>query len=317
MRKVCPTAQALSSTIPYPLKHVVYSPPLRSRPSDWGCKMTICIAATIRNKWIVTASDQKVSMLGMVSGDALMDKIDPIHKSWCAMVSGDDITLASPIWDRARKKLGFETGHKTDPPEKTLEEIREAMICAYQEERESQVADRFLKPHNLSHADFLKGRKLLGDYVFSDIWNKIDHFDMDRLTFLVAGFDQFKQAHIFTVENPGAYRSYDPIGFWAIGSGAFLAQASFFLSDVRNTSPSFEVLCYEVCAAKFTAEGEGNVGKGTGVIVYEVGKPPEVYDDDGISAIRRLWESGGKPQRHHLTEDTIRKLPRHPVASRR
>jgi hypothetical protein len=252
----------------------------------------------------------------MFSGDLLMEKIDPIHKSWCAMVSGDDITLAIPIWDCARKKLGFETGHETDPPEKTLEEIRDAVTGAYQEERGIQVADRFLKPHDLNHADFINSRELLGDYVFSDVWGKIDRFDMDRITLLVAGFDKFKRSHIFTVENPGVYRNYDPIGFWAIGGGSYLALTSLFLSEMRKTPASFEVLVYEVCAAKFTAEAEGNVGKGTSLIGYEPGQPPQYYDDESIEQIRQLWESSGKPKRHHLTEEVIGKLQSHPVASR-
>lgn len=317
MDKVCPTAQALSSTISYPLKHerMVYSPPLISRPSDWGCKVTVCIAAKMREEWIVTVSDQKVSMMGMFSGDVPMEKIDPIHKSSCAMVSGDDITLALPIWDRARKKLGFETGHQTQPPEKTLEEVRDAMISAYQEEREVQISDRFLKPHNLTHAEFLKSRKLLGDYVFSDVWSRIERFDMDRITFLVAGFDQFKKSHLFTVENPGAYKNYDAIQFWAIGSGSYLALASLFLSD-RSGPPSFEELIYDVCAAKFTAENEGAVGRHTSLIVFQNGHSPEYYDEAGIEYIRQLWESSGKPKRHCLTVNSIRGLQKFPMASR-
>lgn len=314
MDKVCQTAQALSSTISYPLKHMVYLPP--SRPSDWGAKVTVCIGATFLDKWLVTASDQKLSMPGMFSGDLLMAKIDPIHPNWCAMVSGDDITLAIPIWDRARKKLGFETGRETEPPGKTLEELRDAVTAAYQEERERQIADRFLKPHNLTHDEFVKSRKLLGDYVFSNVWGEVDRFDLERITFLVAGFDKFKRGHVFTIENPGVYKNYDPTGFWAIGSGQYLALASLFLSDMRTTPPSFETLIYEVCAAKFLAEAEGNVGKGTSLIVYEVGKPPEYYDEEGVKQIRQLWESSAKPKRHHLTEETIRNLKKYSVKSR-
>src|ERR1022692_4908149 len=82
--------------------------------------------------------------------------------------------------------------------------------------------------------------------------------------FLLAGFDHDGDGHILTVENPGIVKNHDPVGFWAIGSGALSALGILFFHSMRGELPLPEVL-YHICEAKFMAESAIGVGKQTNV----------------------------------------------------
>ncbi|MGH9773780.1 MAG: hypothetical protein ACRD50_02405 [Candidatus Acidiferrales bacterium] len=274
--------------------------------------MTVCIAATVLDEWIIAISDRKVAVDGM-SADCTITKVDPIHQSWCAMVSADDITSAVPIWDRVRQKLGFHYQRKEYPPEKTLEEVKDAFVEAYHEERDEAVANAILRPHAITHEMlFTSGRKLLGSPIFSDMWGRVERFDLG-CSFIVAGFDKFKRSHVFTISHPGVYKNFDSIGFWAIGSGSYQALTSMFLIDEKHR-PTYEGLLYEVCAAKFTAETDPHVGKFTTLLVYQSGKDcPEFYGDKEIESIKKQWEENGRPKRPPSVEEAIKLLKRFPI----
>lgn len=277
--------------------------------------MTVCIAATVLRKWIVTISDRKVSVPGFFTADPAMEKIDPVHPSWTAMVSAEDITDAMPIWDRVRKKLGLEGGKPNPPPpEKTLAEVETAFIQAFQEERKLRITNQFFATYELTPERFLSdGKRLLGLSLFTDLWNQIAQFRIG-CDFLVAGFDSAQGAHVFTVEDPGICKSYDSLGFWAIGSGQQQALSSIFFSfkDV-DSNPTFESIMYDLCAAKFMAETTGGVGESTNVLVHCFKELPKFYDDAAMSVLRQAWEKEGRPRRPRGIVETIKTLPLHPA----
>jgi len=94
--------------------------------------MTICIGAAILENTVVTISDRQAS-LGDFASDEVMEKVDFIHRHWTAMVSGDDISLASPIWRRMRTHLGYIENRNEQVGEKTLDEVVNACLSAYAE----------------------------------------------------------------------------------------------------------------------------------------------------------------------------------------
>jgi len=287
-------------------------PKRRLRPSDWvNGRMTVCIAATVLQEYVVTISDRKVSMPGFFSADHVMDKIDPVHPSWAAMVSAEDVTDAIPIWDKVRKKLGFEAGLKGPrPPEKKVDEVSSAFISAFQEERKERITNQFFATYGWTPEKFLaEGRKVLGLSLFTDLWNKVHQFRIG-CDFLVAGFDANKEAHIFTAEDPGICKSYGSLGFWAIGSGQQQALASIFFSfkDV-NTNPVFESILYDLCAAKFMAESAEGVGEATNILVHRFGERPKFMPDAGVKAMRDAWEKHGRPRTPEGIAEIVKKNP--------
>jgi hypothetical protein len=274
--------------------------------------MTVCIGGLLLSKHIVTIYDRKISLPNF-SADLLMEKADPIHPNWVAMVAGADVTAAVPIWDRVRKKLGFEvapSGQK--PEEKTLDEVVRAFVASFQEFRKQEIEDRFLTQHNLTVERFInEGKKLLGVSLFTNVWNQTTSFEV-KCNFLVAGFDKHKGAHLFTIDDPGIYANYDSPGFWAIGTGQEQALSSLFATET-GTDPTFEALMYDLCAAKFMAESADGVGKATNVLVHEFGQHPKFYDDAAIAKLREIWEKEGKPRRPAKAEELVKSLPLHPM----
>jgi hypothetical protein len=285
-----------------------YKPSKTARPSDWGHGVTICIAGSIERKTIITVSDLKIS-LGDFASDLAAEKMDFIHPHWTAMVSGDDITIAVPMWRRMREKLGYIEGQKTEVGEKNVSEVVGACVSAYREHRREIISAMFYAPHGLSEGQFLsEGKKLLGLSLFTEVWNKVDQFKLG-CSFLVSGFDKDKQAHIFEVDDPGIYKDYGTIGFWAIGSGQNEALSSIFftLANISHFPQSQEGMLYDLCAAKFMAESNPYVGKATNLVVRRFGERPEWYGHKSTEAIRKLWKHG-RPQRPKRTEGVIKSL---------
>src|SRR6266566_6040599 len=98
MRRVCTTAQALSSIISYPLKHVI-----PCKPSDWGLGMTVCIASLCGGEdCIIALSDRMLSMPAM-SLDDLTAKFRAIGSRWMAMYAGNDVSPVVPIMKAVRE----------------------------------------------------------------------------------------------------------------------------------------------------------------------------------------------------------------------
>jgi hypothetical protein len=283
-------------------------PSKTARPADWGHDVTICIAGAVLDKFIVNISDRKIG-LGDFASDQAAEKMDFIHRHWTAMIAGDDITSAVPIWRRMREKLGYVDGHVEAPSEKTAPEMINACVAAYREQRKEEIAAQFYLPHGLTEERFLSdGKRLLGLSLFTDLWNNIHQFKL-QCTFLISGFDKDKQAHVFVIDDPGNCADYGTLGFWAIGSGSNEALSSIFftLSNLEDFPQTLDGMIYDLCAAKFMAESNPHVGKPTNVVLRQFGQQPEFYPDKSIEAIRRLWKQG-RPRRPKRTEETMKSL---------
>ena len=276
--------------------------------------MTVCIAARVLGTHIVTICDRKVTMSAAgFSADHVMEKADPVHPSWIAMVSGEDVTPAEPIWDGVRERLGF-TFSKKRPEEKSLREVSKAFEDSFREFRRAQIIGLYLEDYKLTPESFLeRGKKLLGLSLFTETWNKINQFTV-KCGFLVAGFDRDGEPHIFGIEDPGICTSYDSLGFWATGTGQPQALSSiFFAFKYIDPSPSFEGLMYDLCAAKFMAESAEGVGEATNVLVMEFQKEPSFYSDESIQNVRAMWDSKGRPRRPKDVESRMSMLPLIPL----
>jgi hypothetical protein len=275
--------------------------------------MTICIAAAILHRTIVTISDRKIS-LGDFASDEVAEKIDFIHRHWAAMVSADDISLASPVWKRMRENLGYTDSRTEQVGEKTLSDVVDACVSAYGDYRKELVTAQFYKSHGLTEERFIsEGRKLLGLSLFTETWNKVEQFKTG-FSFLVSGFDREGQAHLFVVDDPGVLRDFGPTNFWAIGSGQPEALSSIFftLAHLQDFPQTLNGMIYDLCAAKFMAEANSFVGNSTNVIIRRFQEAPEYYPDESIAAMRQLWEQG-RPRRPQNTDGIVDSLRKHRI----
>src|SRR5258708_22620687 len=129
MSKYCQTAQALSRTISYPIKHVIHS-------LLWRRKMTVCIAVGCdcdregRNPKIILMSDMLLS-LGYTSME-MAYKSRQLTDDWGAMMAGDDISHALEIIDNARAAL-----RKKDKPNPGT--VLDTFVGVYQLIRKAQL----------------------------------------------------------------------------------------------------------------------------------------------------------------------------------
>lgn len=257
--------------------------------------MTICIAAAIHHDNIVTISDRKISV-GDFASDEAAEKMDFIHRHWTAMISADDVTLATPVWKRMRENLGYTDNHTEEVPEKTLTEVVGACESAYREHRKGMIHAEFYAPHGFTEERFLsEGRRLLGTSLFTETWNKVDQFKLE-CSFLVSGFDRDKQAHIFVVREPGILQDLGMLNFWAIGSGQNEALSSIFftLAHIKDFPQTLDSMIYDLCAAKFMAESNPYVGKPTSVMIRRFGEMPE-YLTEGKKLRLKIQIANPKP----------------------
>jgi 20S proteasome alpha/beta subunit len=113
--------------------------------------------------------------------------------------------------------------------------------------------------------------------------------------FLLAGFDENKAPHLFTIAGSDGIRYCDGQSFCSIGSGQHLAE-SFLCSYPYRRGLTMEEAIYSVLVAKFTAERADGVGRDTFATVL---RPSQMYLETGlpfieshlIEWIRECWES--------------------------
>jgi 20S proteasome alpha/beta subunit len=260
-------------------------------PADWGCGVTICIAATCnwdgKSEAIVTASDHMVSM-GHFSADNVCAKIEPIHPQWEVMFAADDMTDAEPIINGVRLKISKILG-----PRMGLKQVMSAFSGVYKQYLKDETERQFLSPFGITVREFMSKR--FGPERFPDILNKIKaaHIECE---FLVCGFGAQGEPHIFTMSGIGKVNVYDRLGFWAIGSGQQSALSSLFFHRYnRNLGPLPAV--YHVCEAKFMSETAVGVGKvPTFVSLHYQGNKRAYVLEHSVDSIRGFWKKEGCPR---------------------
>jgi ATP-dependent protease HslVU (ClpYQ) peptidase subunit len=267
----------------YPLHE--YEPP-HSRA--WGCGVTTCIVAVSFEKNFVSASDTRLSFGSRFAVDDVI-KAEPFHGEWVAMIGGNDVSQAVMVIEKAARIL---RGKGNDFPT-----VVNGFKQAYREHYEETVADEFLIPYQMTLREFKRsGRKLLNPEVHADISIRMRHYDMG-CAFLVYGYDQKKQPHIFEVRSPGKVSFHDKPGFWAIGAGASSALSMLALLGQAREVTRLPATIYNVLAAKFVSETASDVGPKTFFMVQEYGS--YAFSVVGVKLeqrMRQLWDEVGRPR---------------------
>jgi hypothetical protein len=261
----------------------------KARPISWGNRMTVCISAICqegKDKSIVMASDQMISMGGYTGGDSVTVKLDPLYFHWWSQFSANDVSAILPVYENIRKRDASDSRGKQL---RAVTDVAEMCKDAYKAGRLGRIQDEVLAEHGMTWEDLKEGPKRLNERDFQMLSERIRRFNLE-LEMLVAGFDERKEPHIFTVSNPGTANFYDKLGFWAIGSGQPNALAALFACEYRSEHHSLEECVAKVLSAKFSAESAQGVGKSTFLIVYN-DKDEVLYLPDSLEdQIKNDWK---------------------------
>jgi hypothetical protein len=259
--------------------------------------VTICIAALCNGgKTIVTASDQMVSFSSGQGADYLAIKTRPIHDHWSVLSASNDSEHVPFILDHAAKLLG-----KHESP--TIQQVLSAMSRSIDAKVNEHVRVKALRNYQMTGREFwLEGRQKLTDKTFDRLALKIEKTEKLDCDFLVCGFDEYADGHLFKITTEGDGVLYDAPGFWAIGTGvdSVLNLMAFYADRYMLTkhTATLNTALYLVCAAKFMAEQthEGGIGRQTLVSIHEFNKPVRWLAPAGISMARKKWEREGMPR---------------------
>ena len=187
--------------------------------------------------------------------EAALKALD-ISSRWVMLYAGDPNYVYS-ILDRSRMLRDRAPEANRD----LLSEMERVVKTAYQDELRKQINDRFLSRYGIDMDEFRrKGRGQLGD-LFGKLNDQILPFSL-KTSLLVCGVEPNGSPHLFSVNNPGGpVVLHDPLGHWAIGTGATMALASLAGRSLHMTS--LPDLIYRLCEAKFAAETARGVGAST------------------------------------------------------
>jgi len=240
--------------------------------------MTTCVAALCdARKTIVLVADRLVGY-GFVQSEPEIAKRLELHNNWHVLMAGNDIDPVFDIVDAAKEKLAA-------TPAPSVTTVMTELFQAYKDRRLASAEAQYISPRGITWDSFFKeGRKWAPETDYLERLAKVDAYDLD-LQLLVAGFDDQKVGHIFSIENDynrGEPRRHD-LGFHAIGSG--YVNATFFLA-YRQLGPDIgarEAVLYAL-EAKYWGEEAPGVGEDTDIRIIRGDQ------DDIIIGLDRIEE---------------------------
>jgi hypothetical protein len=269
-----------SEPLPWP-----YSNAKEPSPEDWGIGGTLCLASICRGRRIVGICDAMLSNQEW-SGDRMAMKAKPLINDWCVMTAGDP-SAAVPILRDVEDRLIAMGDKQRATLGSTVQAFKEAFAVRIKEQ-----AELILLPFGMTLQNYHQIGPPLGQ-TFQKVLFDITNLSMGA-TFLAFGFDDEKEAHIFTIEDQGNVKYFDLAGFWAIGSGSPAALGSLF-NNSHSRFASYHQTVKNLCEAKFAAEAAPGVGKESFLVVLEVDpnhdKHLTVRD---LSPIRKTYEKRKK-----------------------
>lgn len=228
--------------------------------------MTVCIAALFRFNYstdpaapdwgtaVLTASDRMITA-GDVEYEPFQIKMGQITPYVAVLIAGD-YTVHShaikTIHDRVKGSTSY-----------TPFNIATMYGSAIQEIQKKMAEDSILAPLGLNTDSFLAQQKEMSDQFIANITMQLQDFRGPEVEAIIAGLEN-NFAHIYTVDQTGSVRSYDDVGFAAIGIGAWHARSTLMQARYVNTwnmAPTLAV----TYAAKKSAEIAPGIGSETDI----------------------------------------------------
>jgi hypothetical protein len=251
-------------------------------------------------KTLLMASDMMITMQ-WVSGDLKTTKFRPLTPSCYAMFSGGDISPVGQILAKAQKKLLAQPSG-----EFAIWDVAKVFTEVYQEHLRAEAVNQVLSRYGWDTESFLKdGYRSLGPENFTEVRRQYEQVKLD-CEFLVCGFDSSQKAYIFRVSNPGVSKDLSELGFWAIGSGEYIALTSL-MAHQHMASQSLELAMYSVCEAKFAAEAAEGVSRNTVFLAWRPGQGEAfILFGRDLEPVRQAWRDRGKARDPEGIEKLVR-----------
>jgi 20S proteasome alpha/beta subunit len=263
MPRLCQTAQALASTISFPLKHVVALPPLPRRRA-----VTVCVAGLCDGgKGIILVADKMIGM-GMIEAEPEIKKIIQIHRNWWVLIAGNDIAPVFDILDTARSSL---QRRRSD-----VATVMAALEGSYQQKRLHDAESVHLKTIGWTLERFNReGYSTLPQA--DQIQKSLREFFLD-IELLVAGFGPEGKGHIFVLDG-GVAKRCDLPGFATIGTGG---RGVLYMMYYRKYSASLKAreALYYCIEGKYFGELAPGVGLKTDAYIIRPDRKPIVIEDE-------------------------------------
>ena len=219
--------------------------------------MTVCIAAICENgNAIVFASDREYG-IEYTSGEFHDPKVQPLFRpknpgNWSVAFAG---TVPHAI-----EVIGTIRRYENEIESRSWFDLMSALEKNYRRVRLSKAEGEIFSARGWTLEQFQKhGSQQLPPTTYANLDTRLGLYNLDA-SLLVAGFASDDFPAILSVDNPGVAREHSKIGFWCIGSGTPLAQASMFGREY-SWGFSLEKAVYSVFEAKRNAERATGVGR--------------------------------------------------------
>ena len=236
--------------------------------------VTICIAAICDVGYvdqkvypkIILCADRFVSSL--VQQEGAVVKIKKFTPYCLVMSSSNDSETSDMILERAMAKLRSLPEEEKLTLAQIVSIVRQECV-SYKEER---VSTEVLSKYNLLSKQVGVEPKAM----ISEAIKEIGDYDYQlEFQFIILGFDSPTEPHIYTINQDGAYRPNDLLGYAQIGSGGLLAYLQMTKSKHSKTDPSVSTIPLVYFAKKLSERAQG-VGRVTDfyAIFYSFQEPP-------------------------------------------
>jgi 20S proteasome alpha/beta subunit len=224
--------------------------------------MTICIGALAENrKKLVLVSDRMITAnipMPYQFEKEDVQKIYDITDNVKVLTAGNALfayeVIQAAVTIIEKQKLDGKDAH-------SVEEVAEILRQVYQQFRLRIVIQRILEPRGLDLPTYYSQQKNLNPGIIQEIEQALVNANID-VELVVAGVNDGKSCHLYTVTHPGTVACHDPIGYACVGSGAPHAMYSLIGSEYTKdkTVDSVEKLVLE---AKKKSEVAPGVGRDT------------------------------------------------------
>jgi ATP-dependent protease HslVU (ClpYQ) peptidase subunit len=242
--------------------------------------MTICIAATAAEKYVVIAADRTLT-LNLEPKEFAHKASSKLYEITPGFIVG---TAGSPVHVpdllRMLKAKAKGDAHLLDRVAECLKDLRKTRI-------EQEILRKFGWDFATYEKYYAEGRLL--EAHARRILEEMDEFHV--CIHLVTGCVlENGDATIHTIEDPGVVDCFDATGFAAVGSGDGYALQSMMRANYTAATPLMEAI-YRVFEAKKSAEQAVGVGRRTDLRVILSNKKNVRLSDGELASLGKLYEA--------------------------
>ena len=272
-----------------------YPSPLKQR---YPCKhprrntVTVCAAAICEGGVVISISDRMITT-GDIEFEPPQRKVWNLTSSVSVLAAGDSTLQAEILQDvdATVKQRVF-----TEPANWwRVRDVAELYRGAYQDIKNRRAESAILAPLGLDHDSFVANQADMEPSLVKSLVDELTQFSLTEVECIFVGTDTDGPVdpktgspgiytHIY-VSHGGQVSCYDPIGFAAIGIGAWHAQSQLMFARHTRLRPIWETL-FSLYSAKKHAEVAPGVGKDTDM--FSIGKNLGSRIDFGDHVINEL-----------------------------